>query len=96
LNVLRLLNEPTAAAIAYGLDNASEGTFAIFDLGRGTFDLSILSSRAACSRCSPPAAIPRWAATISTRPSRCTGVSRTASWTHPAATRDACSPPRGR
>ena len=42
LNVLRLLNEPTAAAIAYGLDNASEGTFAVFDLGGGTFDLSIL------------------------------------------------------
>jgi len=42
LNVLRLLNEPTAAAIAYGLDNASQGTFAIFDLGGGTFDLSIL------------------------------------------------------
>ena len=42
LNVLRLLNEPTAAAIAYGLDNASEGTFAVYDLGGGTFDLSIL------------------------------------------------------
>ncbi|MBL0144099.1 MAG: Fe-S protein assembly chaperone HscA [Betaproteobacteria bacterium] len=42
LNVLRLLNEPTAAAIAYGLDNASEGTFAIFDLGGGTFDISVL------------------------------------------------------
>ena len=42
LNVLRLLNEPTAAAIAYGLDHASEGTFAIFDLGGGTFDVSIL------------------------------------------------------
>jgi molecular chaperone HscA len=42
LNVLRLLNEPTAAAIAYGLDNASEGTYAIYDLGGGTFDLSIL------------------------------------------------------
>ena len=42
LNVLRLLNEPTAAAIAYGLDNHSEGTFAIFDLGGGTFDVSIL------------------------------------------------------
>lgn len=42
LEVLRLLNEPTAAAIAYGLDNASEGTFAIFDLGGGTFDLSVL------------------------------------------------------
>ncbi len=42
LNVLRLLNEPTAAAIASGLDNASEGVFAVYDLGGGTFDLSIL------------------------------------------------------
>jgi molecular chaperone HscA len=42
LNVLRLLNEPTAAAIAYGLDNAVEGVFAIYDLGGGTFDISIL------------------------------------------------------
>ncbi len=42
LNVLRLLNEPTAAAVAYGLDNASEGTYIIYDLGGGTFDISIL------------------------------------------------------
>ena len=42
LNVLRLINEPTAAAIAYGLDNASEGIYAVFDLGGGTFDISIL------------------------------------------------------
>ena len=42
LNVLRLLNEPTAAAVAYGLDNASEGVFVIYDLGGGTFDISIL------------------------------------------------------
>ncbi|MFT4174545.1 MAG: Fe-S protein assembly chaperone HscA, partial [Rhodocyclaceae bacterium] len=42
IKVLRLLNEPTAAAIAYGLDNGSEGVFAIFDLGGGTFDISIL------------------------------------------------------
>ena len=42
LNVLRLLNEPTAAAIAYGLENASEGLYAVFDLGGGTFDVSIL------------------------------------------------------
>ena len=42
LNVLRLLNEPTAAAIAYGLDNASEGVFVVYDLGGGTFDVSIL------------------------------------------------------
>ena len=42
LKVLRLINEPTAAAIAYGLDNASQGVFAIYDLGGGTFDISIL------------------------------------------------------
>ncbi|MFZ4626234.1 MAG: Hsp70 family protein, partial [Rhodoferax sp.] len=42
LNVLRLINEPTAAAIAYGLDNASEGVYAIYDLGGGTFDISSL------------------------------------------------------
>jgi len=40
--VLRLLNEPTAAAIAYGLDNAAEGVYAVYDLGGGTFDISIL------------------------------------------------------
>jgi molecular chaperone HscA len=43
LNVLRLLSEPTAAAIAYGLDNGSEGVFAVYDLGGGTFDISILN-----------------------------------------------------
>lgn len=42
LNVLRLLNEPTAAAVAYGLDNATEGTYVVYDLGGGTFDISIL------------------------------------------------------
>ena len=42
LNVLRLLNEPTAAAVADGLDNASEGVYVIYDLGGGTFDISIL------------------------------------------------------
>ncbi len=42
LPVLRLLNEPTAAAIAYGLDNAAEGIYAVYDLGGGTFDISIL------------------------------------------------------
>lgn len=42
LNVLRLLNEPTAAAVAYGLDQGGEGTIAIYDLGGGTFDISIL------------------------------------------------------
>ncbi|KAF7598767.1 MAG: Fe-S protein assembly chaperone HscA [Candidatus Dactylopiibacterium carminicum] len=42
LNVLRLLNEPTAAAIAYGLDEAAEGIYAVYDLGGGTFDFSVL------------------------------------------------------
>ena len=42
LNVLRLLNEPTAAAIAYGLDSGQEGVIAVYDLGGGTFDVSIL------------------------------------------------------
>ncbi len=42
LNVLRLLNEPTAAAVAYGLDRASDGVIAVYDLGGGTFDVSIL------------------------------------------------------
>lgn len=42
INVLRLLNEPTAAAIAYGLDHAVEGIYAVYDLGGGTFDISIL------------------------------------------------------
>lgn len=42
LHVLRLLNEPTAAAIAYGLDSAQEGVIAVYDLGGGTFDISIL------------------------------------------------------
>ncbi|MEO6408529.1 MAG: Fe-S protein assembly chaperone HscA [Burkholderiaceae bacterium] len=42
LNVLRLISEPTAAAIAYGLENASEGLYAVYDLGGGTFDISLL------------------------------------------------------
>lgn len=42
LNVLRLLNEPTAAAVAYGLDSREEGVFAVYDLGGGTFDISVL------------------------------------------------------
>ncbi|MEW6037818.1 MAG: Fe-S protein assembly chaperone HscA [Pseudomonadota bacterium] len=42
LEVFRLLNEPTAAAVAYGLDNAAEGVYAVYDLGGGTFDISVL------------------------------------------------------
>ena len=44
-DVLRLLNEPTAAAIAYGLDHGVEGIYAVYDLGGGTFDISILQAR---------------------------------------------------
>jgi molecular chaperone HscA len=69
LNVLRLINEPTAAAVAYGLDNASEGLYAVYDLGGGTFDISLLRlTRRACSRWWPPAATPPWVATTSTTP----------------------------
>lgn len=42
LNVLRLLSEPTAAALAYGLDNSAEGLYVVYDLGGGTFDVSVL------------------------------------------------------
>src|SRR5690606_25176885 len=42
LKVLRLLNEPTAAALAYGLEKQNDGTFAVFDLGGGTFDVTVL------------------------------------------------------
>ncbi|MFN7758151.1 MAG: Fe-S protein assembly chaperone HscA [Betaproteobacteria bacterium] len=45
LNVLRLLNEPTSAALAYGLDNEAEGVYAVYDLGGGTFDVSVLRLR---------------------------------------------------
>ena len=48
LQVLRLLNEPTAAAVAYGLDTKDEGTVAIFDLGGGTFDISLLKMQRGC------------------------------------------------
>jgi molecular chaperone HscA len=50
LNVLRLINEPTAAAVAYGLDNGSEGLYAVYDLGGGTFDISLLRLTTRCVR----------------------------------------------
>ena len=56
LEVLRLLNEPTAAALAYGLEKKQNGTFAVYDLGGGTFDVTILCSTTASSRCGRPAA----------------------------------------
>ena len=51
LEVLRIVNEPTAAALAYGLDRKEDATIAVYDLGGGTFDVSSSASRAASSRC---------------------------------------------
>ncbi|VEB01335.1 Chaperone protein HscA [Klebsiella pneumoniae] len=65
LHVLRLLNEPTAAAIAYGLDSGQEGVIAVYDLGGGTFDISILRLSRGCLKCWPPAATRLSAAMIS-------------------------------
>ena len=50
LEVLRIINEPTAAALAYGLDRKESGIIAVFDLGGGTFDVSILKSVMVCLR----------------------------------------------
>ena len=68
LEVLRIINEPTAAALAYGLDKKQNETILVFDLGGGTFDVSILEvGDGLCARCGPPPATPTWAATTSTR-----------------------------
>ena len=74
INVLRLINEPTAAAIAYGLDQASEGVFAVYDLGGGTFDISILRLSEGVFEVLQLAVTPRSVVTITTvlwRTSRC-------------------------
>lgn len=79
LHVLRLLNEPTAAAIAYGLDSGQEGVIAVYDLGGGTFDISILRlSRGVFEVLAIEAVIPRSAAMISTICWRITFASRRA------------------
>ena len=65
LEVLRILNEPTAASLAYGLDGLHDGTIAVYDLGGGTFDVSILKIESGSSACSPPMATRRSAATTS-------------------------------
>ena len=80
ITVLRLLNEPTAAAVAYGLDTANEGVYVVYDLGGGTFDVSILRlSRG--SRCCRPTATPCWVVTTSTT-----------AWSTGSACRTRCSP----
>ena len=66
LDVLRIINEPTAASLAYGLDKGKGGVIAVYDLGGGTFDLSILEIGDGCSRSRPPTATPSSAARIST------------------------------
>ncbi len=67
LDVIRIINEPTAAALAYGFGKQVQKTIAVFDLGGGTFDISILEvGRAASSRSSRPRATPSSAARIST------------------------------
>jgi molecular chaperone HscA len=65
LNVLRLLNEPTAAAVAYGLDQHAEGLVAIYDLGGGTFDISILRLTGGVFEVLATGAIALWAAMTS-------------------------------
>lgn len=67
LHVLRLLNEPTAAAIAYGLDSGQEGVIAVYDLGGGTFDVSILRLSRGVFEVLATGAIPHWAAMILTK-----------------------------
>ncbi len=78
LHVLRLLNEPTAAAIAYGLDSGQEGVIAVYDLGGGTFDISILRLSRGVFEVLATAVIPRSAAMISTICWRITFASRRA------------------
>jgi molecular chaperone DnaK len=59
----RIINEPTAAALAYGMDKKTAEKIAVYDLGGGTFDISILEVGEVWSRCSPPTATPTSAAT---------------------------------
>ena len=74
MNVLRIINEPTAAAIAYGLDKkvVGERNVLIFDLGGGTFDVSLLRSRRVSSRSRPPLVTPILVARTSTTASSTT------------------------
>ena len=65
---MRIINEPTAASLAYGLEKKKDEKIAVFDLGGGTFDISILDVGAtACSRSKRPTATRTWAATTSTK-----------------------------
>ena len=67
LNVRRIINEPTAAALAYGLDKKKNEKIAVFDLGGGTFDISILEIGDGVFEVNPPTATRIWAGTTSTK-----------------------------
>ena len=75
LNVLRIINEPTAASLAYGLDKEADQTILVFDLGGGTFDVSVLELGDGTFHVKATSATTTSAATTSTRPSS-TGSSR--------------------
>ena len=93
LNVQRIINEPTAAALAYGIDKEQSQKIMVYDLGGGTFDVSILDISRASSRFSPRRATTISAATISIRPSWTTlswNLSARIKSTSPA-TRSPCS-----
>jgi molecular chaperone DnaK len=72
LEVLRIINEPTAAALAYGLDKSEDKTIAVFDLGGGTFDISVLEIGDGVFEVKSPTATPSSAATTSTSASSTT------------------------
>jgi len=91
LNVLRLLNEPTAAAIAYGLDNAAEGIYAVYDLGGGTFDISILKLSKGVFEVMATNGDAALAGTTSTRDSSAGWSSGPSSRRSPPKTRGCCS-----
>ena len=66
LNVKRIINEPTAASLAYGIDKEDDQKIMVYDLGGGTFDVSIIEMATASPKFWPPTATPIWAATPST------------------------------
>ncbi len=66
LNVRRIINEPTAAALAYGVDKEDDQKIMVYDLGGGTFDVSIIEMGDGVTEVLPPTAIPIWAAMTST------------------------------
>lgn len=96
LNLLRLINEPTAAAIAYGLDNSSEGVYAVYDLGAAPSTFRCCASRRASLKSSPPAVIRHWVATTTMQR---LPIGRRGNWAcrrSPPQRRRPCASPRAR